>query len=209
MTRLISILVVLPVMILPACQQLEAGRSSETRQQLLRRIAQLAKKNRDLRADVTSQKKQIHSLANLGQGKRLEKLFHAEKIRLGRHTGGIDTDDKFVHDAIKVYLHPIDPDGSTVKAAGSVKIQIFDLALPAERNIIGLYEWSVDDMSKCFSGGFMTYHFSFVCPWKKNTLPEHEQLTVRVEFLDYLTGKTFTTQKACKVKLPATSPSGK
>ena len=209
MTRLISILVVLPVMILPACQPLEADRSAETRQQLLKRIAQLAKQNRDLRADVTGQKKQISSLANLGQGKRLEKLFHVEKIHLGRHTGGIDTDGEFGHDAIKVYLLPTDRSGSTVKAAGSVKIQVFDLALPAERNLIGQYEWSVDEISKCFSGGFMTYHFSFVCPWKKTTLPVHEQLTVRVEFLDYLTGKTFTAQKACKVKLPAAPPSGK
>lgn len=208
MTRLISILIVLPALILPACQQLEADRPTETKPRLLKRISRLEKKNRELGAAIASHKKQISSLANLGRGKRLEKLFHVTKICLTRYTGGIDTDDKFGHDAIKVYLRPLDRDGSTVKAAGSVKIQIFDLALPAERNLIGSYEWSVDEISKCFSGGFVTYHFSFVCPWKKGTLPEHKQLTVRVEFLDYLTGKTFTAQKTCKIKLP-TSPSGK
>ena len=80
-----------------------------------------------LQSVIVKQQKQVDTLLDLGD-KRLEKLFHVKSIELGQYTGGVNltgTDDSA--DAIKVYVRPLDQDGSVIKAAGSVKIQLFDL----------------------------------------------------------------------------------
>ena len=161
----------------------------------------LRDENAALKARVAEQSKQIGSLQALG-AKRLDKLFHVTRIELGRYTGGIDIDKKPGHDGVRVYVKPIDQHGSTLKAAGSVTVQVYDLALPAEKTLIGTYTWTVDQAAKMWKSGFVAYQYSFTCPWK-TAPPRHRDLTVRVTFLDYLTGKTFTAQKLCKVDLPS------
>ncbi|HUS48279.1 MAG TPA: hypothetical protein VM098_09170 [Phycisphaerae bacterium] len=169
-------------------------------------IQKLKESQDGLQAVVIDQQKQIRTLQALGP-KRLEKMYHVTAIQLGRYTGGIDTDAQGGHDAIKVYLAPVDQDGSTIKAAGDVAVQLYDLAEPAGGNLIGEYKWPVDKLSGQWSGGIITYHYSFVCPWK-NGPPKHDEITVRVKFVDYLTGKTFTAQKLCKVNLPGAKAQG-
>jgi len=158
--------------------------------------------NAGLQVELVAQRKQIDSLQALGGPERLKRLFHVRRIALGRYTGGVDLDGDEGDDGIKVYLRPIDADGSVIKAAGGVKIQLFDLAIEGKDNLIGRYEWTAEQISKQWSSGFMTYHFSFECPWKASP-PAHDEITVRVEFTDYLTGKVLTAQKLCKVNLPA------
>ena len=204
MRQLLVIPVVLSALLLTGCVPEESnGVVVEDADKLASRLRKLELEKEGLQTVIIDQQKQIRSLQALGEGKRLEKIYHVSKITLGRYTGGVDTDGVAGHDAIKVFLRPIDQDGSTLKAAGDVKIQIFDLALPKE-NLIGEYKWPVDKISKHWSGGFMTYYFSFVCPWKKTSPPKHKKLTVRVEFLDYLTGKTFMAQEVCEVRVKPT-----
>ena len=157
-----------------------------------------------LQESFTEQAEQIRSLQGLGV-KRLEKLFYAERIELTRHTGGVNTDGIDGDDAIKVYLRPIDRDGSVLKAAGDVRIRLFDLAAAANANLIAEYEWTVEEISEHWSSGFLAYHFSFVCPFK-TTGPAHDEITVRAEFTDYLTGKVLSAQKLCKVSIPSETP---
>jgi len=163
--------------------------------------------NHGMQIVVIDQQKQIRTLRRLGD-ERLKKIFHVQAIRLGQYTGGADFDGQAGDDGIKVYLRPIDQRGDTIKAAGEVKIRLYDLAAPAGKNLIGEYNWPVEKMAGAFSGGFMTYHFSFECPWKSGP-PQHREITVRVEFVDYLTGRHFSAQKLCKVDVasePATKP---
>ena len=157
-----------------------------------------------LTAQNTSQKQQIKNLQALGP-KRLDKLFTVEKIELGR-SGGIDTDKKPGHDAVVVFLKPIDADGSTLKAPGDVKIQLFDLAESKKKNLFAEFVFSVDEARKHFTAGLMFYQYRFTCPWPDDKLPAHADLTLRVEFTDYLTGKTHTAQKTCKIILPPEKP---
>lgn len=143
--------------------------------------------------------KRIDTLVGIGPD-RLKKLYHVEAIKLGQYTGGADLDGQDGDDGVKVFLRPIDARGDTIKAAGSVTVQLYDLAAPTDKTLVAEYKWSVDEVAKAFSGGFMAYHYTFTCPWK-NAPPAHAALTVRVAFVDYLTGKTFSTQKLCKVDL--------
>ncbi len=152
---------------------------------------------------VEDQRRQIRTLQGLGR-KRLERLFHVSRIELGRYTGGVDLDGRPGHDGIRVYLLPKDQYGHTLKAAGDVKIQLFDLAEPAAGNLLATYEFTPDAIARNWHSGFATYHFRFDCPWK-SAPPRHAEITVRVTFTDYLTGKPFTVQKLVKINPPPTT----
>ncbi len=153
--------------------------------------------------ELLARQKQIQTLQGLGE-KRLGLLFCVTDIKLGKYTAGVDLDDRPGHDGVRVYLTPIDADGHAIKAAGAVKIQLFDLAAKTGENLVSACDFPVDKIAERWSAGFMTYHYRFECRWK--TPPKHDEITVRVEFTDYLTGKTFTAQKVCKIRLPASSP---
>jgi hypothetical protein len=165
------------------------------------RAEKLQRENADLQAQLRRLREQTDTLQQLGD-KRLEKLYTVASIDLGSHTGGIDLDDEPAdHEGIKVFLEPVDTHGDVLKAAGSVKVQLYDLAADQTDNLIGGYTWSVDELAEKWSSGFLAYHYSLECPWGDRP-PAHDEVTVRVEFTEYLTGETFTAQTVCKVRLP-------
>jgi hypothetical protein len=187
----------------PGCILVEQAEYEKLVQQAAKsqqEIQQLKKASESLQAAAADQRKQISTLQALGP-KRLERLYYVSEIQMSRYTGGVDTDGKGGHDAIKVYMVPVDQDGSVIKAAGAVTIQLYDLGEPAGKNLIGEYNWPVEKVGAQWSSSMLTYHYSFVCPWQHGP-PKHDEITVRVEFTDYLTGKTFTAQKLCTITLP-------
>jgi len=176
-------------------QQLRADRKAA-----LNKADALAERNKAVQAELDVRDKQIRMLQALGP-KRMKMLFPVVRIELGRYSGGVDLDNKPGDDGIRVYLRPIDADGSVIKAAGDVKIQLFDLAAKPKQNLIGAYEWKVDKIGGHWASGFLSYHYSLTCPWK-SAPPKHNEITIRLEFTDYLTGRTFSAQKIVKVTLP-------
>ena len=160
----------------------------------------LKKQIEQLTTESTRDKSQIKSLQNLGD-KRLDLLFHVVKIDIDRHSGGVDVDGKPGHDVVRVFLSPRDQDGSAIKAAGDVKIALHDLAAPEGKTLIAEYEFPVDEISKHWASGFMTYHYSFDCKLPAPP-PTGDKITIHVTFIDYLTGKTFTAQKPVTILLP-------
>ena len=174
------------------------GQLRQFRQDNEKLRGQVARLEQDLRA----RDDHIRDLQALGD-KRLEKLFHVADIKLGR-TGGLDLDKAAGDDAVRVYIKPIDRDGHAIKAAGAATVQLFDLAAAPQKNLLVEYKFSVDEMAKHWSASFMTYHYRLDCPWKSGP-PSNPDLTVRVTFHDYLTGKTFTAQKLITVALPASA----
>ena len=148
---------------------------------------------------IDAQQKQITTLQGLGN-KRLEKLYHVTAVQLDRLTGGDDYDGKPGDDGVTVYLQPVDQDGHVIKAAGGIRIELFDLANPNGQLRIGEYRLDVDHARKAWHGRLMTHHYTIKCPWRIGP-PKHDEITVRAEFTDYLTGKTYRGQKLVKVRL--------
>jgi hypothetical protein len=166
----------------------------------------LTRRTKELEETIGRQNQQITELQNLGP-KRLDKLFYVTGLELGRRSGGLDTDGKDGDDGVMVYLQPVDRDGHVIKAAGEATIQLYDLANKPDENMIGEYRWPLDELGKRWAGGFLgSSQFSLMCPWLHGP-PAHDQLTIRVTFIDYLTGKTFTAQKVVTVHLPGAAQS--
>ena len=172
-------------------------------QKLERENAKLKAQAANLRDAVAAQGAQIETLQALGP-KRLEKLFHVASIDLGRYTGGVNLDGKEGDDGIRVYLIPKDAAGHTLKAAGNIRVQLFDLAAAEKDRLVLTCEFPVEKIGGKWAGGFLTRHYKLDCLWK--VPPPRADITVRASFTDYLTGKEFTAQKLCKVSLP---PAGK
>jgi len=199
--RAVGAAVVVTVFVLLACGCVSQKSYDRLHDKLLSsqaRVEKLEGANKDAQLALADTDKQIRTLQALGP-KRLAKLYHVQRINLGRLSGGVDLDDKAGHDAVRVYLSPIDQHGSVIKAAGAVKIQLFNLAAKPDANLIGTYEWSVDQMAGQWAS-FMVYHYSLTCKWPGKA-PAHEEVTIRAEFTDYLTGKKFTAQRVCKIEL--------
>lgn len=170
-------------------------------QQVRELTDQVDKLNTDLAAKnalIETQQKQITSLQQLGRD-RLEKLYYVTRIKIERLTGGANYDGKPGHDGITVYLQPVDQDGHVIKAAGDIHIELFDLANPDGRRRIGEYVFDAAHARTMWHGRLMTQHYTLKCPWRA-ALPAHDEITVRTEFTDYLTGRTFRDQKVVKIK---------
>lgn len=180
------------------------GTSTERMRQLDQQMRELGdqvdKLNKDVAAKdatIEAQRRQITTLQNLGE-RRLEKLYYVTAIKIDRLTGPANFDDKPGNDGIVVYFSPIDQEGHTIKAAGDIRIQLLDLANPDGQHLIGEYRLDVDHARKAWHGRMLTNHYSVKCPWKSGP-PVHDEITVRVEFVDYLTGNTFRDQVVTKL----------
>lgn len=194
----------LAVGILTGCEDMQRQREINVEDQRDAAIAQadeLAKQVVELSAKADSQKKQIETLQELGP-KRMENVFTVEAIEIGRHSGGLDTDRKPGHDAVAVFLKPLDKQGHVIKAAGDVKIQLFDLAQPKDQMLFAEYTYPVKDIGRHWAGGLLANQYSFRLPFPDGKIPAHPDVNLRVTFTDYLTGKTLTAQKLLKLSPP-------
>lgn len=200
------------MMMLPALFALvgcDGQTTSERFRQLDRQVQDLTDQVKELqdelaakKAVVEAQEKQIATLRRIGD-KRLELLFHVTAVKIERLSGGDDYDGKPGHDGVTVYLQPVDQDGHVIKAAGDIRVQLLDLANPDGKHLIGEYRLGVENARQAWHGKFMTNHYTLKCPWPKQTgPPAHNEITVRVEFTDYLTGRVFRDQKVVEVTLP-------
>lgn len=154
----------------------------------------------ELHTENVRLRQQTETLLDLG-GKRLEHLFPLQRIQLGQYTGGFQEDGEPGDDGVKVIVEPIDSDGDIIKAAGEVVVELYDLALPEGRNLLHRCVYPVEEVGDHWYGGAFTNYFGFECRWDSRP-PEHDQITARVTFVEYLTGRSFTDQRVVTVKLP-------
>lgn len=152
----------------------------------------------DQQQTIEKLKERTATLSGLGE-QRLELLFRVEKISLGRYTGGTELDDEPGDDGVKVYVIPQDQMGRAVTAAGSVEIDVFDLAVKDD-SLLMSYSFPLAQAKQHWQSGALANHYSFTCPWQQRRPSGHE-LTIRVKFTDYLTGQTFTATKQCRIRL--------
>ncbi len=167
-------------------------------------IATLEKNLADAQKTVDEQKQQIATLQKVGPD-RMAKLVVPTGIQFARLTGGYDDDGRPGDDGVVAYVQPVDVKGHVIKVAGSIRMQVFDLANPPGRQVVAEGEWDVDHVADMWNGRLWTGHYTVKCPWPPpdRKPPDHRELTIRVEFTDLLTGKTFTAQKVVEVKFHA------
>ena len=132
---------------------------------------------------------------------RLARLYTTTGLELGRLTGGLDADGtKAGDEGVKVYIAPVDAENQPIKMSGSFTIEAFDLADPASP-LVGKWAFDVEQVRKRWRGSFLDYNYVLECPWQ-DRVPAHDELTLKITFLDELTQATFKAQTVVKVSLP-------
>lgn len=194
----------------PGCTPRDDSRTVQLRDQrdaAQQRARQLTQRVETLSNRLREKDRQIETLQNLG-GVDVQDLYTTRRIELGRYTGGIDTDGKPGHDAVRVFLNLFDRDESPLKRAGNVTVQLYDLAAETHRQLLAEFDYPADKAGQHFASGALAYHYRFDGPLPEDRPLQREKLTVRVTFTERLTGKTFDAQKVLTLQLPPaeTSP---
>ena len=197
-----SKLLILPLLALSGCIGKPNQANIELRKQIQSReeqIHDLNQRHRNDQAIIRGLQQRVPT-TNALPPERLAKLFTTHGLRFGRLTGGIDSDrSKPGDEGVKVYVVPTDADGQPLKAAGSFTIDLFDLD-QSQSPHIGHWTFDVEQAKKNWYGAFLDYTYAFTLPWQQ--VPRHENLTVKVTFLDELTQLPFEAQTQIKVRLP-------
>jgi outer membrane murein-binding lipoprotein Lpp len=165
------------------------------------RADQLQRQIEQLQADNRRLAEQVRTLRQLGDD-RLDRLFHVEQVRLGRYSGGVDLDPNTPgHEAVRVLLTPIDQHGHPIKAAGDVRIELYDLSSDPGANRLARCDIPPEELAQAWSTTLIGGHFSLDCPFAGRR-PSGEQVTARVSFTDLLTGRSFETTEQLPVRPP-------
>lgn len=154
-------------------------------QALTTQVAKLEAESDQLRSDVRRLESEREVLPTLPQ-ERLEGLWTVAGLEFGRLTG---VDERADGRPLKVYLKPVDQDGSTLKAAGSITVEAFDLAADAVR--LGRWQFPLDQVKRHWVSGGLLNEYLLTCHWEGDPPAEGRKLVVKATFHDALTQRTF------------------
>ncbi|MBI9016758.1 MAG: hypothetical protein JEZ07_05790 [Phycisphaerae bacterium] len=132
---------------------------------------------------------------------RLEKLVFVDSIELGRYTHGFDKNNDGIDEGVNIYLLLIDDMGDSIKAYGSVVIELWDLSAVAGQQLIVRHEHGIDEIRKYWISGVLNRNYKFVILWPDGKVPANKNITVKCKFVDAMTGRSFEVQKMVTVGL--------
>jgi hypothetical protein len=196
---LIWVFVICAVVLAGGCGHKRAP--ATTKKELISRETELKIKLELVERENEQLKKQIETLSGLPSGKRAETVYKLQTIRIGNYTNIYDEDKNGTRETLIVYVSPTDETGDSVKAAGEVNIQLWDLSKSSGEAMLS--QWTIEPnelKTKWYSSVMSSrYRFTFdVSGVVKDYKPPKAGLTVKVNFTDYLSGRTFSEQKFIK-----------
>ena len=152
-------------------------------------VRRLTAANDQLRGDVRRLESSATTLPTL-PADRLAQLWTVAGLGFGRLTG---VDDRADGRPLRVALRPLDTDGATLKAAGAITIEAFDLDAQTVR--LARWEFPADDIKQYWLSGGLVNEYVFTLTWPGDPPPPGTKLLVRATFTDALTGRTFEARR--------------
>ena len=129
-------------------------------------------------------------------------LFAPVEIEIVSRSGGADYDDVPGDDGVTVYVRPKDQSGDAVKVPGKITVQLLDNTILGEPRLLGVYIFDdADRLRQAWYGKMGTNHYTLKCPFSFGVRPSRN-VDVKVEFVDYLTGRTLTAMTNVSVSFP-------
>jgi len=181
------------------CQQ------PDQKESLTALIEKLTQENTELqkqieRSDTENKqfKQQIQVLSGLPEEVKLDSLNLLDKINIGKYTGFFDKDDDGKKEKLIVYIQPVDKQGDTIKAAGAVDVQLWDLNKTDSEALIDEWRIEPEELKKLWFATMVKINYRLTFDVADKIESMEEPLTVKVTFTDYLTGKVFKEQKVIK-----------
>lgn len=135
------------------------------------------------RADSDALRKQLQDAGKQSLVvEQAQALYRAEGLRFNNLlTTGVDADGQPGDEALSVLLYPVDADGELIKLAGRVELQVLDLSLPHDRQRIGEWSFSADEVRERWHRGFLTAGYLFEVPFPQP--PQNSELTLHARLI--------------------------
>ncbi len=159
-------------------------------------------------ATLAQQAAEIQRLRGMDDRARYDRLVRVDRIDLDRLSGTYDDNRDGVPDGIVLYVRLFDADNDVLKAAGSVRVSLYDLSLPDGQQSLARLDYSAEELKPLWFGRFMTSHYTLRLPFGPNCRkPSGQSVTAVVVFTDLLSGRSFEAQKAFSCEAVAASGS--
>lgn len=192
----------LKFIILGVCILLACGCERDLKPSFLEQIATLKEENQQLSKETAGLKEeniqlsgQVETLTGFDSGEREKNLPTIKKITLARRTGFVDKDGDKIKEKLVVYIKPYDSNQDVIKAAGSVKVQLWDLEKASQKAMLKEWVLTAEQLNKMWMGAFMTDYYRLLLDVDTSVLKTGAEYTVKVSFTDYLSGNVLKEQK--------------
>ncbi|MEN6386985.1 MAG: hypothetical protein ABFD79_17535 [Phycisphaerales bacterium] len=193
----IFVLLILSMPFLSGCQekqktekQAKAQLTSQNEVKETKQTTSTAK----LSAEVNQLKKQVESLMGLNKEARTEALSTLSAVQITERSGLYENEQTKKKDKLVVYLRPIDDIGDVVKAAGTVEIELWNLNAKPENAMVAQWKVSPEELKKKWTSSLLSNHYKLEFDTGSILTGQEKELTLKVQFTDYLTGKVFKSQ---------------
>jgi hypothetical protein len=165
----------------------------QSNKKLLQQKTELETQVRELETQNKQLKQQVETLGELDKNIRLENLYDIQSINIISSTG-IYTKEKSQKPQLLVYFSPIDKVGDSVKASGTVEVQLWNIADSANEALIDKWETGPGTLKTKWGSAMISsfYRLAFDLP---DTMPQKGDFVVRVSFTDYVSGKVLTARR--------------
>lgn len=170
----------------------------------------LKRENEKLKAENQQLKEQLETLMGIDKPARLEAISAVSSIELTNRCGIYDKDSNDTGNSsgqsppqprkktLVVYLRPIDDMGDCFKAAGALKIELWNLDAKPNEALLKSWEIEPKDLRKRWSGSLLTSYYKLQFDVSSILGSKEKELTLKAEFTDYLTGKVLKEQRVVK-----------
>ncbi len=181
---------------------LTCGCSKSTEKSLWDQLEQLDREKTTLKLEVERLEsenedltEQVENLSVLGPEARLEAMPLLKSITLGRRTGLFDKDKNGTKEKLIVYVRPRDETGDPIKAPGKMQVQLWDLNAEANEALLDQWDIEPEELKMLWAPTMMTNYYRLTFDVAELISDDQQELTVKVEFTDYITGKILRDQK--------------
>jgi len=184
-----------------------AGCGNEVQTSLWRQIKTLSEEKTDLTLEVERLRRenetlaqQVSTLAMIDKDVRKAGLSAPEQVRIGRHSGLYNKTQGQTPDSLVVYVEPMDAAQDTIKAAGRMQVELWNLAAVPEQAKLAVWQVEADDLKTLWGRGLLGAYYRLTFPLEGALKGDEKELTLTVRFTDYLSGKILTDQKVLMAK---------
>ena len=192
-TDCIYIVSVLILIITAGCENSGSSGLTERINILESRNSELKNQIKDTEAHNIQLKEQLKHLLGLGPGINLSEFYSIKKIKITRYTDFYDKDNDGSEEKLIVYIQPFDFPGDVVKATGEVSIELWNLN-SRDNPLVRSWRISPEQLSKLWHSSLLRTNYRIELKRPEETKDLESELTLKVSFTDYLTGKDFTAQ---------------
>lgn len=124
------------------------------------------------------------------------------EIRIGKYSGGVDTDGDEVDDALRVYLVTFDQRGRFVQVIGSVRLTAVATVAGESAVTLVTHEMDAKSLDEAYRSGAGGTHYTLTCGLEALPGAGVERVMVHAMFRDARTGHEHTAEAMVRCRRP-------